>query len=135
MSTLSHKTVKLGPPRATLPDYGALPRTKPASHWEAVAAGCRDYLGLRELLGEDGVDILEFALNPNYPLPARSIPVGDVEPQLVADLVAEQASLGLGMSYLDIAAGIVINKIRRATVKRRIQARAAGRLDLAEAVS
>ena len=42
MSTLSHKTVKLGPPRATLPDYGALPRT---SHWEAVAAGCRDYPG------------------------------------------------------------------------------------------
>ncbi len=29
----------------------------------------------------------------------------------------------------------LINKIRRATAKRRIQARAAGRLDLAEAVS
>lgn len=115
------------------------PTERNAADWGALtmelAHGNAAYRGLRELLGEDGVDILEFALNPNYPLPARSIPVGDVEPQLVADLVAEQASLGLGMSYLDIAAGIVINKIRRATVKRRIQARAAGRLDLAEAVS
>ena len=55
MSTLSHKTVKLGPPRATLPDYGALPRTKPASHWEAVAAGCRDYPGQGLAVQIDGI--------------------------------------------------------------------------------
>lgn len=56
---------------------------------------------------------------------------GGVNQDDVARIREGQEDMGLGMSYLEIMAGIVINRIRMAVIERRCQAFEAGRFDLA----
>lgn len=88
-------------------------------------------LALKGLLGEECVHFLEFGLHPDYALPVGPILTGEVDQDDVARVRKEQEGMGLGMSYLEIMAGVVINRIRVAVIERRCQAIEAGRLDLA----
>lgn len=104
---------------------------RPERRVEAHKRGARAYLALKGLLGEEGVHFLEFGLHPDYALPVGPILTGGVNQDDVARVREGQEDMGLGMSYLEIMAGIVINRIRMAVSERRCQAFEADRLDLA----
>lgn len=118
----------------TTPNDAAPAAPSYAQSWGQVVAGLArgnaTYPDLREVLGEDGVHILGVTLNPSYALPPFVDGPIKIDAEAALRLEAEQHSLGLGMSYLDIVAGVIINKIRCAVLERQDQAFAAGRLDL-----
>ena len=86
---------------------------------------------LRALIGAESLQMLEYELNPDYPLPEIDPNRAEHWPEdAVAAIRSAQSELGMGTSRLELIAGIVITRIQIATERRLQQAIEAERDDL-----